>query len=78
MPSNSWPEDDPAAALSSRTEMQSRNHSSGFERVLTDEREVQVFKQFQSSSAIQEILPGCEVQTEYQVEKLSWKVTSAE
>lgn len=78
MSNDPWPGRSPTAMLSSRTGVQSNHPSSGFDKALTDEREVQVFKQFQSSSSIQEVLPSCEVQTEYQVEKLSWKVSSAE
>lgn len=50
----------------------------GLETTLNDAREVNIFKQFQSSSVIKEILPGCEVKAEYQLERCSWKVRSVE
>lgn len=50
----------------------------GLENTLNDASEVNIFAQFQSSSVVKEILPGCEVKTEYEVERCSWKVKSVE
>lgn len=50
----------------------------GLENILNDAGEVNIFKQFQSSSVTKDILPGCEVKTEYQPERFSWKVRSFE
>lgn len=50
----------------------------GLENTLNDAREVSIYKQFQSSSMINDILPGCEVNTEYQLERCSWEVRSVE